>query len=175
MTTDPTARPTPTPAPVAAHRPTVLWQVDVLDEDIDPSDPVQVAQAAYHRILSSRMLPVLRVLLADGTTVDVDLDARRGDAATTVATTPTRASVAVPEEVQYALDYARTYWRHGQEPKTQRALHVLAHWIEARDEGTVREEIAQEIEAAVYEHRPSILGFGDGLRRAARIARGGSR
>lgn len=49
----------------------------------------------------------------------------------------------VPEEVQYALDYARHYWHHGQEPQTQRALHVLASWIE----GMVREALSDLLAA----------------------------
>lgn len=38
-----------------------------------------------------------------------------------------------------------------------------------------REQVAREIEAEVGEPHPSILGFDDGLQRAARIARGGVR
>lgn len=42
------------------------------------------------------------------------------------------------DPVDWALDYADSYWKHGNEPETQRALTLLAHALreEIKKEGT---------------------------------------
>lgn len=67
---------------MGAHRPTVRYEIDVFEEqatatggNVDLTDPVSIARAAYAQMTDADgMLPILAVLMPDGSVVDVDLD-----------------------------------------------------------------------------------------------------
>lgn len=67
---------------MSAHRPTVRYEVDVFEEqatatgeNVDLTDPVSIARAAYAQMTAADgMLPILTVMMPDGSAVDVDLD-----------------------------------------------------------------------------------------------------
>ncbi len=68
---------------MTAHRPTVTYQVDVFEEDFeeatDISDPIEVAKVAHEKFTADTMLPIVTVLMPDGTEHEVDLDAVEHD------------------------------------------------------------------------------------------------